>query len=86
MNKPELIDAIADRGNLNKADAARALEGLIKMMETILKPGDSIVLAGIGHFEVKTQVECTKSFAKNDADPETVVIAKKNRVAKPVKS
>ena len=53
MNKSELITAIAEHSNLTKADAGRALDGLIKTIETSLKAGDSVALVGFGTFEVK---------------------------------
>ena len=57
MNKPELIDAIATHANLTKADAGRALDALIKTIESTLKAGDSIALVGFGSFEVKERAE-----------------------------
>jgi DNA-binding protein HU-beta len=59
MNKSELISAIAEQGNLSKADAGRSLDALIKTIETTLKAGDSITLAGFGTFAVKKRVERT---------------------------
>ncbi|WP_020563513.1 HU family DNA-binding protein [Methylosarcina fibrata] len=57
MNKSELIDAIASHANLTKADGGRALEGLTKTIESVLKAGDSIALVGFGSFEVKERAE-----------------------------
>lgn len=57
MNKSELITAIAEHANLTKADAGRALDGLIKTIETTLKAGDSVALVGFGTFEVKERAE-----------------------------
>jgi DNA-binding protein HU-beta len=59
MNKPELIDAIASHSNLTKADAGRALDALIKTIESTLKAGDSIALVGFGTFDVKERAERT---------------------------
>ena len=59
MNKSELINAIAEQGNLSKADAGRSLDGLIKTIETTLKAGDSITLVGFGTFAVKDRAERT---------------------------
>jgi DNA-binding protein HU-beta len=59
MNKSELIDAIATHANLTKADAGRALEGLTKTIESVLKVGDSVALVGFGSFEVKERAERT---------------------------
>ena len=59
MNKSELITAIAEHANLTKADAGRALDSLIKTIETTLKAGDSVALVGFGTFEVKERAERT---------------------------
>ena len=53
MNKSDLINAIAEHANLTKADAGRALEGLLITIETALKAGDPVVLIGFGTFAVK---------------------------------
>ena len=55
MNKAELITAIAEHANLTKADANRALDGLLKTIETTLASGDSVALVGFGSFEVKAK-------------------------------
>ena len=57
MNKSELIDAIATHAQLTKADAGRALDGLIKTIESSLKNGDAVTLVGFGSFEVKGRAE-----------------------------
>ena len=59
MNKSELISAIAEQGNLSKADTGRSLDALIKTIETTLKAGDSITLVGFGTFAVKDRAERT---------------------------
>ena len=59
MNKSELINAIAEQGNLSKADAGLSLDALIKTIETTLKAGDSIALVGFGTFTVKERAERT---------------------------
>jgi DNA-binding protein HU-beta len=59
MKKSELINAIAEQGNLSKADAGRGLAALIKTIETTLKAGDAITLVGFGTFAVKDRPERT---------------------------
>jgi DNA-binding protein HU-beta len=59
MNKSELINAIAEQGNLSKADAGLGLAALIKTIETTLKAGDAITLVGFGTFAVKDRPERT---------------------------
>jgi nucleoid DNA-binding protein len=52
MNKAELIEAMASESGLSKADAKRALEGLINTTTKALKRGDSAVLVGFGAFSI----------------------------------
>lgn len=57
MNKSELIDSIAQHANLTKADAGKALDGLIHSIEATLKQGNSVALVGFGTFELKHRGE-----------------------------
>lgn len=57
MNKSELIDAIADHADLTKADAGKALDGLLHAVTEALKSGDSVALVGFGTFAVKDRAE-----------------------------
>ena len=59
MKKSELINTIAEQGNLSKTDAGRSLDALIKTIETTLKAGDSITLVGFGTFAVKDRAART---------------------------
>jgi DNA-binding protein HU-beta len=57
MNKAELIDAIAKSADLTKADAGRALDGMIDAITTALKNGETVSLVGFGSFGVKERAE-----------------------------
>lgn len=57
MNKAELIEAIADSADLTKADAGRALDGLIDAITEALKKGETVSLVGFGSFQVKERAE-----------------------------
>jgi len=57
MNKSELIDAIAESSGLTKADAGRALDGLVSAVTGALSKGDSVTLVGFGTFAVKERAE-----------------------------
>jgi DNA-binding protein HU-beta len=57
MNKSELIDAIAESSGLTKADAGRALDGLVSAVTAALSKGDSVTLVGFGTFAVKERAE-----------------------------
>ena len=53
MNKTELIDAIAKKANLSKADSKKALEAYLTATADALKKGDRISLIGFGTFSVQ---------------------------------
>jgi len=57
MNKSELIDSIADKSELTKADAGRALDGFLGAVSEALANGDSVALVGFGTFSVKDRAE-----------------------------
>lgn len=53
MNKSELIDAIADKTDVSKADAQRNLDAVVEVISGALKAGDNVQLTGFGTFEVR---------------------------------
>jgi DNA-binding protein HU-beta len=53
MNKAELIDAVADRAGLSKADALRALDSTIEAIGKALRKGEKVALVGFGTFAVR---------------------------------
>ena len=53
MNKSELIDAVASAANLSKADASRAVDGVIGAVTQALKSGDQVTVVGFGTFLVR---------------------------------
>lgn len=65
MNKAELIDAIASESKLTKADAQRAVDGLVDATTKALKKGDRITLVGFGSFSV------AKRAARTGRNPQT---------------
>ena len=52
MNKTELIAAIAEKTELSKKDAEKALKAFIDVVSDELKAGNKIQLVGFGTFEV----------------------------------
>lgn len=52
MNKSELIDALAAKSGLSKADSGRVLDAFTEVVKETLKRGDSIALVGFGSFSV----------------------------------
>jgi DNA-binding protein HU-beta len=52
MNKSELVEAIAADSGLTKADAGRAVESYVAVVNKTLKKGEEIAITGFGKFSV----------------------------------
>jgi len=52
INRPELIDIIAKKGNISKVEAKKALELTIEAISEALAKGESITLIGFGTFRI----------------------------------
>jgi DNA-binding protein HU-beta len=59
MNKAELIDAVATKTGLQKAEATRAVDAVFDAVTGALKGGDSVSLLGFGTFVVKARAART---------------------------
>lgn len=59
MNKSELVNSVADKSGLSKADATRAVDGIVEAIEDALRGGDSVSLVGFGTFQVKERAART---------------------------
>ena len=55
MNKVELVAAIAEKADLSKKDAEKALNAVLESVVAALAAGDKVSLVGFGAFEVKTR-------------------------------
>lgn len=65
MTKSELVAEIAQRTNLTKADAERALNAFVDATKMTLKKEGKLTLAGLGSFVV------TKREARKGRNPQT---------------
>ena len=65
MNKTELIAAMAEKAEISKKDAEKALAAFIDSVETALKAKDKVQLVGFGTFEVKERA------ARKGRNPQT---------------
>ena len=72
MNKTELIAAIAEKTELSKKDAEKALKAFTDVVEEELKKGEKIQLVGFGTFEVS---ETAAREGRNPQTGETMQIA-----------
>lgn len=52
MNKKELVAAIAEKAELSKKDAEKAVEAFVAAVTDELKAGEKVQLVGFGTFEV----------------------------------
>ena len=52
MNKTELASAIAEKAEISKKDAEKALKAFTEVVAEELKKGEKIQLVGFGTFEV----------------------------------
>lgn len=52
MNKTQLIDAVAEKAEISKVDARKALESFSEVIGEALKAGDKVSFVGFGTFSV----------------------------------
>ncbi len=57
MNKSELVAAIAEKSELTKKDAEKALNAFIESVTEALADGERVQLVGFGTFEVRQRAE-----------------------------
>lgn len=53
MTKAELINSIAEKGELTKKDAEKALNAVVASITDALVNGDKVQIVGFGTFEVR---------------------------------
>ncbi|MCV9964650.1 HU family DNA-binding protein [Pararhizobium sp. BT-229] len=63
--KSDLVDAVASKSGLTKADAGKAIDAVIASVTDILKGGDELNLVGFGKFSTK------KNPARKGRNPST---------------
>lgn len=77
MSKQQLVEMIAEKAGLTKADATRALDATMESVTETLKKGDKVSLVGFGTFAT------SKRGAREGRNPrtgETVKIAARTAV------
>jgi DNA-binding protein HU-beta len=77
MNKAQLIDAIAEKAGLTKADSKKALDAFVEATTDALKNGDRVALIGFGSFSVASRSART---GRNPQSGQSIVIPEKNVV------
>ncbi len=59
MNKSELIERMAESGGITKAQAGRALDGLVDAIKVALREEGTVSLIGFGTFSVRERAART---------------------------
>lgn len=67
MNKTELIEALAAKGDFSKAAAARAVDGIVEIVTETLTKGDTVGILGFGTFGVGQRAARTGRNPKTGA-------------------
>jgi DNA-binding protein HU-beta len=52
VTKAEIVNAMADKAGISKADAEKALKAFVDTITDALKAGDKVALVGFGTFSV----------------------------------
>ncbi len=53
MNKTDLVNVVAEKSELSKKDAAKAVDAVFEAVMDSLKKGEKVQLIGFGNFEVR---------------------------------
>lgn len=72
MKKADVIDAVAEKCNLTKADATCAVDTVFDSIANALSGGDTVAIAGFGSFEVRERAART---GRNPRTGEEIEIA-----------
>ena len=59
MNKAELVSAVAEKADMSKKDAERAVKAVFDVIEESLAQSEKVQLVGFGTFEVKDRAART---------------------------
>ncbi|QSS98470.1 HU family DNA-binding protein [Pontibacillus sp. ALD_SL1] len=65
MNKTDLINAVAEKSDLSKKDATKAVDAVFDSITETLQDGDKVQLIGFGNFEVRERA------ARKGRNPQT---------------
>lgn len=65
MNKTDLVNSVAEKSELTKKDAARAVDAVFESIERALSSNDKVQIIGFGNFEVRERA------ARKGRNPQT---------------
>jgi DNA-binding protein HU-beta len=75
MNKGEFVEALADRLDVPRAQAERAVAGVLEIISEQLAKGEKVTFTGFGSFEVSQRASRT---GRNPRTGDTIKIAASN--------
>ena len=78
MKKSELVELVAAKAGLTKADATRAIDAVFATLTESLKEGKKVPVAGFGTFSISKRAE---RDGRNPQTGEVVKIPARNAVA-----
>jgi DNA-binding protein HU-beta len=59
LNKAELVSAVAEKADMSKKDAEKAVKAVFEVIEESLAQSEKVQLVGFGTFEVKDRAART---------------------------
>lgn len=65
MNKTDLVNAVAEKSELSKKDAAKAVDAVFETVMDSLSKGEKVQIIGFGNFEVRERA------ARKGRNPQT---------------
>jgi DNA-binding protein HU-beta len=65
MNKADLVNSVAEKSELTKKDASRAVDAVFESIMEALAKGDKVQLIGFGNFETRERA------ARKGRNPQT---------------
>jgi DNA-binding protein HU-beta len=71
LNKAELVSAVAEKADMSKKDAEKAVKAVFEVIEETLAQSEKVQLVGFGTFEVKERAERT---GRNPQTKEAITI------------
>ena len=75
MNKTQLVEYVAERANLSKAQSHAAVESIFEGIAEAMKDGDQVQLIGFGTFKVNHRAS---RYGRNPKTGEEIRIAEAN--------
>jgi DNA-binding protein HU-beta len=71
LNKSDLVSAVAEKADMSKKDAEKAVTQVFKVIEESLASNEKVQLVGFGTFEVKERAE---RIGRNPRTKESITI------------